>query len=366
MACRTDRVVALPTAAVSVAVVNASTVEAQSRQVQPRRPVAQSQASRPAITDAQIRAWKVNMAQHPDQSAFFGWNYIPADRAVAELRPLLFDVNPTIRIAAARAINGLRAKPASGAVAVAEAIDSAKETRSKVAMAGEMYAYGPAAAPMIPALIRALTPAAKANMADDIYSTLAFIGPTPISGRAILDIMEDSALFSQDQNTAVNGYFDKIDASFAGEAPRIVHMIALSRFRGDSVFQRAVAGLGQPATDALIRELAHRLSGPSAGAMLLATLGYTKSPAALPVLLRYATEPYNKSWADDWGADSREMAIVGLGNMGAAGAPALSTLAKIAAKYNPQAGFSDENSASLNVAATKAIHDIRAAQIAAQ
>src|SRR5665213_1381590 len=142
---------------------------AQVRRVQPRAPV----------TQATIQKWKLYLSQHPTQGSYPEWNQIAPERAVSELTPLLFDIDPAMRAASANAIGSPRPSPASGASRIAAAMDSASDVESKVEFAHALEDFEPsaAAAPAVPALIRALRPTASVGVANEIVFELAQIGP---------------------------------------------------------------------------------------------------------------------------------------------------------------------------------------------
>ena len=339
-------------------------------------PPVQSQVRRAVInapiTDATIRTWKQALATNP--GGMHGeWNQIPPERAVAELRPFLFDVDPSMRAAAASAIGQLHAKPASGAVAIAAGIDSASDVETKVRLSQAVSSYGPAAAPAVPAMTRALKPAEAEGVADQIVSDLTFVGPAaaPAIG-SVVSMLEDSTTLYNGQNMLSNAQFlALVGPAIAPYGPRLVRVMALGRLGGNwgPRLDAAIAGTGQATTDALIAALATppKDVSNSIGSELIATLGLTHKSAALPVLLHYATTKPKKyglgtreSLTQD--ADLRVDAITALGLMGNAGAPALSELTRIAA--SPSAGPDDFDHSGLVDAAQKAIHAIRIAQMA--
>ena len=336
----------------------------------------QSQVRRPVtnapVTDATIRRWKQALATNPN-GMHGEWNQIPPERAVAELRPFLFDIDPAMRAAAASAIGQLRAKPTSGAVAIAAAIDSARDIETKLRLSQAISDYGPAAAPAVPSMTRALKSAEAEGVANQIVLALAFVGPAaaPAIG-SVVSMLEDTTALYNGQNMLSNGQFlTLVGPAIAPFGPRLVRVMALGRLGGNwgPRLDAAIAGTGHLTVDALVTALATPPEDGRKyiGSELLATLGLTHNAAALPVLLHYATTKPKKyelgtpqSLTQD--ADLRVAAIAALGLMGSAGAPALPELTRIAAA--PSAGADDFDHYGLVEAAQQAIHAIRIAQLA--
>jgi|GEM_PF-5581137 len=349
---RRSTVSALLTIATSLAILP-SEGAAQARRV----------VERAQVTDATIQAWKRYLVTHTNQGSYAEWNNIAPDRAVSELRPFLFDVDPEIRIAAGWAIGGLRAHPASGALAIAAGIDSASDNTSKVRLAEAVSMYRAAASPAVPALIRALPSTEKEGVADRIIGALALIGPAAApAADAVLTMAEDSSVaFYGSNNAATWQYVVGVGSSLAPQAARLVHLLSLGRIGGfgDTLVVATVGKLGLPAFNALVRALSTKPADMGAGSSLFLAVGYTRNPAAIPILLRYATGAYDANWASE-GMDIRVAAINGLAAMGAAGGPALPELSELSDRYNSTHSDGDLGP---SLAAQKAIHKIRMSQL---
>lgn len=336
---------------------------AQGVHAQTPRPATQrpSAAAQPPVTEAMIRSWKRTIGTSGFDS--HAWNRLPPDRAVAELKPFLVDIDANIRNDAARALGALRAKPRSGAMALAMALDSVKNVDSKVQFAEALERYGPAAAPSVPALIRALVPAAREGSADVIVAALTAIGPAAASAaEPLLRVMEDTALMNlvdewgRPHPLVTGDYFVQMGSTISPLAPRLVRLWADNRLQTrwrDSNVPQAIGRLGAPAFDATVAEL--RRGETYRQARLLSVLGYTKNPAAVPILLGIVAMPRRDARFESGSEtkDIRDYAFTALGLLGAAGAAALPELSRL----------TESEDRVMSQGARRAINGIRTSQV---
>lgn len=291
-------------------------------------------------TDAMITGWMKDFIEHPERSQSWVWNQIPADRAVAKLRPFLFDGDNQLRVGAAERIGSLKARPVAGALALAAALDSAPDIDTKVAIADALSEYEAAGAPGVSALVRAL----KAAVAENPHSTneggkflnaLAYIGPSAAGSLGpVLELVHDSAtavfLLSGTRDYGMF-YFNAMGSGLAKYRFTILREMTLGRIRPDTLLAKSLAKSGGVVFDTLVAALGvqPRANGADGTQFigLLYTLGFTQNPKAVPILVRYATAPDNGSyWL--W-SQLREAAVYALGYLGTAGAAAIPDLQEL-------------------------------------